>query len=151
MMVEDTSRTDSAMDSSQRERLVYRRRHRLSHDKAYQRVFSQGTRASKGSISVFVLGNDLDHPRLGLSVGRRVGHAVKRNRFKRLIREAFRLHQYDFPCQGVDIVVTAQPHELKSLQVYEALLVSLVANATNRMTRKSAGAGQTQTNARGGV
>jgi len=129
-------------------RYVYRRRHRLSHDKAYQRVFSQGTRASKGPISVFVLGNGLDHPRLGLSIGRRVGHAVKRNRLKRLIREAFRLHQDDFPLRGVDIVVTARRHELKSLETYESLLVSLVANATTRMMRQSTGAGHIQANAK---
>jgi ribonuclease P protein component len=42
--------------------------------------------------------------RLGLSVGRKVGNAVERNRWKRRIREAFRLLQHELP-SGLDLVV----------------------------------------------
>ena len=46
--------------------------------------------------------------RLGVTVSRRVGNAVVRNRLKRLIREAFRLQQWDLPA-SLDIVVVAKP------------------------------------------
>lgn len=46
--------------------------------------------------------------RLGISVPRKVGNAVRRNRIKRIIRETFRLHREMFP-QSSDIIVTVRP------------------------------------------
>jgi ribonuclease P protein component len=47
-------------------------------------------------------------PRLGVVASRKVGNAVARNRAKRLVREAFRLHQEALP-RGVDLVVIVRP------------------------------------------
>jgi ribonuclease P protein component len=47
-------------------------------------------------------------PRLGVVASRKVGNAVARNRAKRLVREAFRLHQEALP-RGVDVVVIVRP------------------------------------------
>jgi ribonuclease P protein component len=52
--------------------------------------------------------NRLSGSRLGISVPRKVGNAVRRNRIKRIVREAFRLHREVFP-QGSDIVFAVRP------------------------------------------
>lgn len=46
--------------------------------------------------------------RIGITVGRKVGSAVVRNRFKRRLREWFRTARHEFPTD-VDLVVIARP------------------------------------------
>ena len=84
------------------------RRARLSRHEDFARVFKENLRASDDFFTVLARPNDLAHPRLGLAVSRRaIGHAVDRNRLKRLAREAFRLVQHDLA--PLDIVVLARP------------------------------------------
>ena len=61
------------------------------------RVYKTSTAYNNGVLLVYVARNDLGYPRLGLSVSKKVvGKAHVRNRWKRIIREAFRLHQGEF-------------------------------------------------------
>jgi ribonuclease P protein component len=54
--------------------------------------------------------NRLAFTRLGLSVGKRVGGAVRRNKIKRILREAFRKNRDRLPA-GIDLVVVAEAKE----------------------------------------
>lgn len=99
----------------------YAPRHRLRHERQFDAVYAAKVRESRGPLTVFALPNELGHPRLGLSVGRRVGGAPKRNRVKRLLREAFRLMQHDLP-RGYDLVVNVRPHEVALLADYQRML-----------------------------
>jgi ribonuclease P protein component len=89
------------------------KRRRLSRSAEFERVYRQGR--SKGNrylvLYAFPREEDEDGPRLGLSVGRRVGGAVDRTRVKRVLREAFWEEAERLP-EGSDYVVVARPESL---------------------------------------
>lgn len=104
-------------------RMTFPKRMRLTHSRQFAAVYNDGVRRSSGPITVIALANGLDHNRLGLSIGRRLGGAVVRSRLKRCLREAFRLLQHDAPT-GYDVVVVARPHDPLPQPEYQRLLRS---------------------------
>jgi ribonuclease P protein component len=112
-------------------RHTFPRSHRLSGKLAFKAVFDAGIRESRGPLAVFARPNDLAHPRLGLSVSRRIGTAVKRNTIKRRLREAFRFLQHDLP-RGYDLIIVVRGHGPLLLADYQRLLSGLVTKLHRR-------------------
>lgn len=110
------------MTHTQSKRYAFGYSRRLHGRRAFKAVFETRCRGYAGPITVYIRLNDKGHPRLGLSISRKVGHAVKRNRLKRLVREAFRLGQHDWPAGNYDIVVVARPHAVATLAEYQRLM-----------------------------
>lgn len=102
--------------------LHFRRRQRLSRALEFQDIYDARVRKHRGPLTVFARPNDLNHARLGLSVGKRVGGAVKRNAVKRRLREAFRHLQYEV-ARPYDLVINVAPHQLLPAQDYQSLLL----------------------------
>ena len=88
--------------------LTFPQTRRMKTPAEFERCYERKRSASDGVLIVYACENDLDHPRLGCSVSRKVGDAVVRNRYKRLFREAFRLTQHELPA-GVDLVLIPRP------------------------------------------
>jgi len=98
---------------------------RLSGKISFKSVFDVRIRESRGPLTIYGKPNDLAFPRLGISISRTVGTAPRRNRIKRLLREAFRLMQHDFP-SGYDLVVVPRPHVPLMLADYQRILSGAV-------------------------
>jgi ribonuclease P protein component len=92
------------------QRFLPQYRVRLAAD--YQRAFRRRRSVADEWIVVFGQPNGLSHPRLGLSVSRRLGGAVVRNRWKRLLREAFRQVRPQLPT-GLDLIVIPRAKETR--------------------------------------
>lgn len=108
--------------------------YRLRTNRDFQRVYRRRCVASDDRLVVHSCENDLGHPRLGLSVSRKVGGAVVRNRWKRLLREAFRLRRPDLP-QGVDLVVVPRAGATPDLSTVMESLVGVARRAARKLTR----------------
>jgi ribonuclease P protein component len=86
-----------------------KREQRLRTSADFQRVRAQSPLSWPNRLLVLYLApNDLDHARVGITVSRRVGKAVVRNRVRRRLREALRARLDHLP-SGHDLLVVARP------------------------------------------
>lgn len=84
---------------------------RVTAQRDFKRAYQRGLRAGGHWISVVVLTRHDDaRSRLGVSVSKDHGGAVRRNKLKRLLREAFRLTRAQLP-NGLDIVLIPRQRE----------------------------------------
>jgi len=71
----------------------FSKKERLLKRREFQLVFDNGERFGNNQLKIYALSNGDSVSRLGLVVGRKFGNSPKRNRFKRILREAYRLNK----------------------------------------------------------
>ena len=79
----------------------------LKKNSDFQHVYKNGKSYANKYLVMYVLENNLNKNRLGISVSKKVGNSVVRHRLKRLIKESYRLHENIFN-SGLDIVVISR-------------------------------------------
>lgn len=99
---------------------------RLRSKKDIQRAFDQGIRRHHKPLSACIFRRtDQEATRIVVSIGRRCGNAVMRNRIRRRVREAYRVGQQEFP-DGLDILIMVKPHQPLSTADYRQVLHALL-------------------------
>ena len=113
----------------------FRKHEHLRRAADFRRVYDRRRSASDAWLIVYVCPNALPHLRLGLSVSRKFGGAVQRNRLRRLYREAFRLTRHEMPT-GLDLVLIPRRPEEPTLEELKRVLPRLVRNVAQRLEKE---------------
>lgn len=79
----------------------------LKRNREFRRLYAKGKSAVSPYLAVYCRKNRLEQSRLGITVGSKLGNAVKRNRVRRRIREVYRLSEVNL-LPGYDLVVVAR-------------------------------------------
>lgn len=88
-------------------RYTFGRQDRIRKKKEFTTIYAKGVRFHTGNFTVITYSNSIGIRRFGLTVSKKVGSAVQRNRVKRLLREFFRLNKEKLP-GSKDIVIIAR-------------------------------------------
>ena len=110
----------------------YPREDRVRHQADFDRVYRGNVYAADDVLVIQAVRNQLPRTRLGLAVSRKVGNAVVRNRWKRLVREAFRQCRAELPT-GLDLVVRPRRGAKPDFQDVRTSLPELVARLDRRL------------------
>ena len=111
--------------------LRFPRRLRLQHALEYERVYGSKIYGADQVLVINGCANGASWTRLGLSISRSVGMAVVRNRWKRLLREAFRRNRRSIPL-GLDLVVRPKRGAVAEYGSIERSLVRLSLQVAKR-------------------
>src|SRR5262245_51268972 len=100
----------------------------------FQRVYDRRRSVSDERLIIYACDNGLPHNRLGLSVSRKIGGAVQRNRLRRLFREAYRLTKHDLPT-GLDLVLIPRKSEEPTLAALLEALPKLIGQVAKKLAK----------------
>lgn len=111
----------------------------LKKNRDFQNVYKNGKSYANRLLVMYVLKNDLEKNRFGISVSKKVGNSVVRHHVTRLLRESYRLHEEMFH-SGWDIVVIARAgakmasyHEIESALLHLGNLQRIIIEKEKKM------------------
>lgn len=106
----------------------------LKKNDDFRTVYRKGKSFANKYLVMYVLNNNQNINRIGISISKKVGNSVVRHHFCRLVRESYRLHEEMFN-SGLDIVVVARTsakdcsyHEIESAFLHLSKLHGILRN-----------------------
>ena len=109
----------------------------LKKNKDFQLVYKKGTSFANRYLVMYVLVNQLNKNRVGISVSKKVGNSVVRHHLARLIRESYRLNEERLKC-GYDIVIVVRVngkeqgfHSIESALMHLGKLTKIIKSEEN--------------------
>ncbi len=103
---------------------------RLKKRRDFENIFKAKRRNRTSHFTILLQANNLPYSRLGISVSKKVGNAVKRNRTKRMIREFFRTHKHKLlPFHDFLFIARKGTHELSYEELIEEFQVLITENS----------------------
>ncbi len=130
----DSSSDINSWADKQMHSFPFNKEMRLLKGTDFDPVFAAKCSAGDRVLVLYGKPNGLVHPRLGMAVSRKVGKANHRNRWKRLLREAFRLAQHDLP--ALDIICLPRLRDEPTFELIDSSLRRLVEQVVKRIESK---------------
>ncbi|MDD3743649.1 MAG: ribonuclease P protein component [Bacillota bacterium] len=109
--------------------------HRLKKNVEFQRIYRKGSYIATKALVAYVKPNNLKETRIGITVSKKYGKSVKRNRIRRLIIESYRLLK-DKVKPGYDIVFVARKPDTYDTRLYNIhAMMSYILDKLNVLKR----------------
>lgn len=96
--------------------------YRIKRNSDFQTIYKNGKSVANRQFVVYTYKNkDLKHFRLGISVSKKLGNAVTRNRIKRAIRENFKVHKQNIIAKDIIVIARQPAKDMNTLEIQSSL------------------------------
>lgn len=96
--------------------------YRIKKNSDFQRIYKSGNSVANRQFVIYTYNNkDIEHFRLGISVSKKLGNAVLRNKIKRAIRENFKIHKQDIIAKDIIVIARQPAKDMTTLQIQSSL------------------------------
>ncbi|AYV00778.1 TPA: ribonuclease P protein component [Staphylococcus aureus] len=102
--------------------MLLEKAYRIKKNADFQRIYKKGHSVANRQFVVYTCNNkEIDHFRLGISVSKKLGNAVLRNKIKRAIRENFKVHKSHILAKDIIVIARQPAKDMTTLQIQNSL------------------------------
>ena len=95
--------------------------YRIKKNSDFQTIYRHGKSCANRQFVIYTFKNDETHFRLGISVSKKIGNTVVRNRIKSGIRENFKVHKDDMIAKDIIVIARQPAKDMSALEIQQSL------------------------------